>query len=119
MHAHTKVQNEPKPDRRASVGYIGTMSRELAAMARKEGCGFLAYMLEVAAIEAERMAGASQKAVRFLQRRIADQARRRPRRARKLSQDFLRRQAAGEALIRPNVFHRPIAPQHNFPLSNA
>ena len=52
---------ERKPDRRASVDYIGTMSRELAAMARNEGCGLLSYMLEVAAIEAERMGGPSER----------------------------------------------------------
>ena len=61
MHARTRVPQERKPDRRASVDYIGTMSRELAAMARNEGCGLLSYMLEVAAIEAERMGGASER----------------------------------------------------------
>jgi hypothetical protein len=61
MHARTRVPQERKPDRRASVDYIGTMSRELAAMARNQGCGLLGYMLEVAAIEAERMGGPSER----------------------------------------------------------
>jgi hypothetical protein len=60
MHVRSKVPQERKRDRRASVDYIGTMSRELAAMARNEGCGLLSYMLEVAAIEAERMGVAAQ-----------------------------------------------------------
>ncbi len=58
MDARSKVPQVRKRDRRASVDYIGSMSRELAAMARNEGCGLLSYMLEVAAIEAERMGGA-------------------------------------------------------------
>jgi hypothetical protein len=61
MNARTKVPREPKKDCRVSVGYIGSMSRELAAMARNEGCGLLGYMLEVAAIEAERMVDVSER----------------------------------------------------------
>ncbi len=58
MQAHSKMPQERKRVHPASVDYIGSMSRELAAMARNEGCGLLSYMLEVAAIEAERMGGA-------------------------------------------------------------
>lgn len=58
MGVRSKAPRKRGRERRASVDYIGSMSRELAAMARNEGCGLLSYMLEVAAIEAERMGGA-------------------------------------------------------------
>jgi hypothetical protein len=57
MDTRSKVEKEQTGDRPVSVDYIGSMSRELAVMARKDGCGLLGYMLEIAAIEAERMAG--------------------------------------------------------------
>jgi hypothetical protein len=40
-----------------NAGYIAEMTRELARLARREGCETLSYMLEIASLEAEVMAG--------------------------------------------------------------
>lgn len=39
------------------AAYIGELTKELAHLARADGCEMLAYMLEVAALEAEAMSG--------------------------------------------------------------
>jgi hypothetical protein len=50
-------------DKRPRIGpspaaaYIGELTKELARLARAEGCETLAYMLDIAAIEAEVMGG--------------------------------------------------------------
>ena len=42
---------------RPSAQYIGELTRELARLARTEGCETLSYLLELATIEAELMGG--------------------------------------------------------------
>jgi hypothetical protein len=61
MNAGPKVQKERTEDTRASVDYIGSMSRELALMARAEGCEFLCYLFEMVVIETERIAGVPER----------------------------------------------------------
>jgi hypothetical protein len=47
------VDDKPRP----SAQYIGELTRELARLARTDGCETLSYLLELAAIEAELMGG--------------------------------------------------------------
>jgi hypothetical protein len=47
------VDDKPRP----SAQYIGELTRELARLARSDGCETLSYLLELAAIEAELMGG--------------------------------------------------------------
>jgi len=47
------VDDKPRP----SARYIGELTRELARLARTDGCETLSYLLELAAIEAELMGG--------------------------------------------------------------
>ena len=47
------VNDKPRP----SAQYIGELTRELARLARTDGCETLSYLLELAAIEAELMGG--------------------------------------------------------------
>jgi len=42
---------------RPSAQYIGELTKELARLARTDGCETLSYLLELAAIEAELMGG--------------------------------------------------------------
>jgi hypothetical protein len=42
---------------RAAARYIGELTRELARLARTDGCETLSYLLELAAIEAELVGG--------------------------------------------------------------
>ena len=57
MSAHhirpINVNDKPRP----SAQYIGELTRELARLARTDGCETLSYLLELAAIEAELMGG--------------------------------------------------------------
>jgi hypothetical protein len=53
---HTRLSNvsdKPHPAAR----YIGELTKELAQLARTDGCETLSYLLELAAIEAELMGG--------------------------------------------------------------
>ena len=47
------VNDKPRP----SAQYIGELTRELARLARTDGCETLSYLLELATIEAELMGG--------------------------------------------------------------
>jgi hypothetical protein len=47
------VSGKPRP----SARYIGELTRELARLARTDGCETLSYLLELATIEAELMGG--------------------------------------------------------------
>jgi hypothetical protein len=47
------VNDRPRP----SAQYIGELTKELARLARTDGCETLSYLLELAAIEAELMGG--------------------------------------------------------------
>ena len=47
------VNDKPHP----SAQYIGELTKELARLARTDGCETLSYLLELAAIEAELMGG--------------------------------------------------------------
>jgi hypothetical protein len=47
------VNDRPRP----SARYIGELTRELARLARTDGCETLSYLLELAAIEAELLGG--------------------------------------------------------------
>jgi hypothetical protein len=47
------VNDKPRP----CAQYIGELTKELARLARIEGCETLSYLLELAAIEAELMGG--------------------------------------------------------------
>jgi hypothetical protein len=47
------VDDKPRP----SAQYIGELTRELARLARTDGCEALSYLLELAAIEAELLGG--------------------------------------------------------------
>jgi hypothetical protein len=47
------VNDKPRP----SAQYIGELTKELARLARTDGCETLSYLLELAAIEAELMGG--------------------------------------------------------------
>ena len=47
------IDDKPRP----SARYIGELTRELARLARTDGCETLSYLLELAAIEAELMGG--------------------------------------------------------------
>jgi len=47
------IDDKPRP----SAQYIGELTRELARLARTDGCETLSYLLELAAIEAELMGG--------------------------------------------------------------
>jgi hypothetical protein len=42
---------------RAAAQYIGALTRELARLARTDGCETLSYLLELAVIEAELLGG--------------------------------------------------------------
>jgi hypothetical protein len=57
MSAHRirpiNVDAKPRP----SAQYIGELTRELARIARTDGCETLSYLLELATIEAELMGG--------------------------------------------------------------
>jgi hypothetical protein len=57
MSAHRfrpiNVGDKPRP----SAQYIGELTRELARLARTDGCETLSYLLELATIEAELMGG--------------------------------------------------------------
>jgi hypothetical protein len=57
MSAHRigpiNVNDKPCP----SARYIGELTRELARLARTDGCETLSYLLELATIEAELMGG--------------------------------------------------------------
>ena len=57
MSAHRirpiKINAKPRP----SARYIGELTRELARIARTDGCETLSYLLELATIEAELMGG--------------------------------------------------------------
>jgi hypothetical protein len=57
MSAHrfrpSNVSDKPRP----SAQYIGELTKELARLARTDGCETLSYLLELAAIEAELMGG--------------------------------------------------------------
>lgn len=48
-----KASDRPRP----SAQYIGELTKELARLARTDGCETLSYLLELAAIEAELMGG--------------------------------------------------------------
>jgi hypothetical protein len=49
---------EDDPDKpRAAARYIGALTRELARLARTDGCETLSYILELAVIEAEIVGG--------------------------------------------------------------
>jgi hypothetical protein len=47
------ASDRPRP----SAQYIGELTKELARLARTDGCETLSYLLELAAIEAELMGG--------------------------------------------------------------
>jgi hypothetical protein len=47
------ISDMPRP----SARYIGELTKELARLARTDGCETLSYLLELAAIEAELMGG--------------------------------------------------------------
>jgi hypothetical protein len=49
-----KLRSDSPP---VAAGYIGSMSRELARLARTDGCETLSYILELAAIEADTLVG--------------------------------------------------------------
>jgi hypothetical protein len=57
MSAHRikpiNATDKPRP----SAQYIGELTRELARLARTDGCETLSYLLELATIEAELMGG--------------------------------------------------------------
>jgi hypothetical protein len=57
MRAHSKKRKGQTEELRAAAGYIGSMSRELALIARTDGCETLSYLLELAAIEADTIIG--------------------------------------------------------------
>jgi hypothetical protein len=59
MPARRANPNGKKPNPRPAAAYIAERTRQLAALARYDGCKHLAYILEVATIEAENMGGAS------------------------------------------------------------
>ena len=58
MRAQEKKQNGPAGGPRPVAAYIGVLTRELAGLARADGCELLSYLLELATIEAEVMGGA-------------------------------------------------------------
>jgi hypothetical protein len=49
------IDENDKP--RAAARYIGALTRELARLARSDGCETLSYLLELAVIEAEIVGG--------------------------------------------------------------
>ena len=49
------IDGDDKP--RAAAQYIGALTRELARLARIDGCETLSYLLELAVIEAELVGG--------------------------------------------------------------
>jgi hypothetical protein len=53
--ANTIEDAADKP--RAAAQYIGALTRELARLARTDGCETLSYLLELAVIEAELVGG--------------------------------------------------------------
>ena len=59
--AHTDVPRVISADDgdkpRAAAQYIGALTRELARLARTDGCETLSYLLELAVIEAELLGG--------------------------------------------------------------
>jgi hypothetical protein len=48
-----KTDRKPRP----SAQYIGEVTKELASLARADGCETLSFLLELATIEAEIMGG--------------------------------------------------------------
>ena len=66
MSAHRirpiNVDDKPRP----SAQYIGELTRELARLARTDGCETLSYLLELATIEAELMGGLPEGQKSFL-----------------------------------------------------
>jgi hypothetical protein len=57
MSAH-RIRSINATDKlRPSAQYIGELTRELARLARTDGCETLSYLLELATIEAELMGG--------------------------------------------------------------
>lgn len=54
INRKSRQRHESPP---VAAGYIGSMSRELARMARTDGCETLSYILELAAIEADTIVG--------------------------------------------------------------
>jgi hypothetical protein len=57
MSAHRIRPIDAADKPRPSAQYIGELTRELARLARTEGCETLSYLLELATIEAELMGG--------------------------------------------------------------
>jgi hypothetical protein len=56
--ARAKKPKQTGSGPRPVAAYIGVLTRELAGLARADGCDVLSYLLELAAIEAEVMGGA-------------------------------------------------------------
>jgi hypothetical protein len=54
-HRTRPIHGSDKPSPAAQ--YIGELTKELARLARTDGCETLSYLLELAAIEAELMGG--------------------------------------------------------------
>lgn len=57
MHPSRPTRDVERAELSPVAAYIGQLVKELASLARAEGCFDLAYMLQIAAIEAERMGG--------------------------------------------------------------
>jgi hypothetical protein len=57
MNQHRKKPEGQAGGPRPVAAYIGVLTRELAGLARADGCELLSYLLELAAIEAEVMGG--------------------------------------------------------------
>lgn len=59
MPARRAKPSSKKPNPHPSADYIAERTRQLAALARYDGCEDLAYILDMATMEAENLGGAS------------------------------------------------------------
>jgi hypothetical protein len=57
MSTQNDISDNTTDRPRAAAQYIGALTRELARLARTDGCETLSYLLELAVIEAEIVGG--------------------------------------------------------------
>jgi hypothetical protein len=57
MATQNDISDNDTDKPRAAAQYIGALTRELARLARTDGCETLSYLLELAVIEAEIVGG--------------------------------------------------------------